>query len=527
MSENIDVNIGFVEYRTDVKTIDDLTTGSSEIINSPQCSDIIPDTIQTSVESDGLSEFDNKLSSSFEISGNVVRIGTNGVEEINERRIFHETSACDLYVQPEKCIKETLLLQEDSVIIPDAKTFIKPDHVSEVTHAEIISHRHSTSIEGQIDHTSEVMPVVNRNKLKIDQSMVNHGDHSGESELPINHVKHDEIQNSDEDVFMANEEKIQEIDLLEKNITKDKITKVVAQSSLDKEFDKLLTDIEHAQHDTHEHIIVDHNEDTMDTADLMNEYDEWHDRLVAESNTDVAVVSTDEILSQRDASHVLNYVLSDDGVELTEDLEKCLTPDRDCSMTVATTNDMTVEVKESDEEEIVLEEEVTEQEITFLFTWPKNLKRPPNPMPPEMDPFREIHLRRVTRIKDVDLIVEDPQVVCLERGKVVDSPTTAKKIKDSSKSKIVSFTTSGSDGPHVCTGDDESIKVENVIYKKQVLTPAANKETDAHGCIHVTTEETVSSDATMSQGDTNIDDDLDDESNVPTERRSSYRVTNL
>ena len=48
----------------------------------------------------------------------------------------------------------------------------------------------------------------------------------------------------------------------------------------------------------------------------------------------------------------------------------------------------------------VLSEEITTQEMTLVFLWPKNCKIPPAPPPSDGEKYRELFSRRVTRITD-------------------------------------------------------------------------------------------------------------------------------
>ena len=236
---------------------------------------------------------------------------------------------------------------------------------------------------------------------------------------------------------------------------------------MDREFDQLITDIDDAQHN--ERKIEDEDDGQIETEELMDEYNDWHDRLVAESSTKVALISTEEVLDQNQAKDVLKEVFDSHEEEVSKDLSTCLEKSKNAVTFPPSTvvskkvKDKIVKVDE-EPEEIVLEEEVTEQEITFLFTWPKHLPKPPKSKSGE--PFREIHLRRVTRIKDIDLIVEEePQIECKERGKIVDSQNNSLKYcKKKLKKK------------DICETDDENIQVKNVVFKKQILTPSQNAE---------------------------------------------------
>ena len=514
-----DINIGFVEYRTEIEKTDQLTTNTIEDIEVIETLEApAPDEVKSSS-----SEEYHALDTTAEVSSSSddATFIPNCTKEV---KTFHQTDASDLYLPPDACIKETLHLQHDTISIPDAETYVKPAHVPDPVHSDVIPHRHSTDIEGQIDHILEVLPSTDRQQLNVDKETIRR--------LSCNELQFETATETLDKLVRGNvttdnsivlrEEQSNDKDTPDVRVTDDNTTKLVAQSSLDMQFDKLLTDIEIAQHAKPEYTPMD-DEDLMDTSELMEEYNDWHDKLVAESNTNIAVIATDEVLGQEDATHIISHVLHDDGVQMTSDLEKCLTPERDIPMTVASKGDMTVEVN-NDEAEIVLEEEVTEQEITFLFSWPKNQRRPPNPMFTEAEPFREIHLRRVTRIKDVDIVVEDPEILCRERGKIVDSPKTAIKFhKDSEKSEKRTFPMTlegGATCPHICGTDRDGIKVKNVVFKKEILTPACQNE-------HA--DSSASDNATCVTMDTNIDDtdDTETEETHIEDRRSSYRVTEL
>jgi len=65
-------------------------------------------------------------------------------------------------------------------------------------------------------------------------------------------------------------------------------------------------------------------------------------------------------------------------------------------------------LSESDSDEIVIDEDLETQEVTLIFAWPKSLK--PAFQYPDR-PYREICMRRITKIRDFDIdVVEGPEI---------------------------------------------------------------------------------------------------------------------
>ena len=81
-------------------------------------------------------------------------------------------------------------------------------------------------------------------------------------------------------------------------------------------------------------------------------------------------------------------------------------------------------LSESDSDEIVIDEDVETQEVTLVFAWPKSLK----PSFQHGDkPYREIFMRRITKIRDVEFdIMEGPELstISAASGSQHDSSST-------------------------------------------------------------------------------------------------------
>lgn len=154
----------------------------------------------------------------------------------------------------------------------------------------------------------------------------------------------------------------------------------------------------------------------------------WTD-LVSESDTKVANFETKETYTKEQAQDFIKQVLTHPDQAHSTELEPHQDDLRACLEDVC----QSCEHKPKDEKEIVTHDEVTTQEVTFVFKWPKKKKKGNELVPssislpkeivmntelPPSEPFRQVHLHRVTRISDFDVqVIEGPSLEMLERGK--------------------------------------------------------------------------------------------------------------
>ena len=125
--------------------------------------------------------------------------------------------------------------------------------------------------------------------------------------------------------------------------------------------------------------------------------------VLAESTTNVASFETEDVLSKEQAQEFLRHMFRDHHKESHEHGTK----------EIACLDKVSTDVAETGEEGEVTSEEVSTQEVTLIFAWPKKVDEV---IKTYNDPFREIRLHRVTKIKDFDIeVVEGPTVTTIER----------------------------------------------------------------------------------------------------------------
>ncbi len=159
------------------------------------------------------------------------------------------------------------------------------------------------------------------------------------------------------------------------------------------------------------------------------EQSHWNE-LVTDKSSHVVSVEAPNLLSDTQAESFLRHMLgiheqhccaasesaaADDvteRAELEEDFSACLS-----DVYQAVTSESESEAGE------VLSEEVHSQEVTLVFAWPKDksLPSPYRKQTHEGKPYREIHVRKVTRVKDFDVeIMEGPKIMYTNKKSALD-----------------------------------------------------------------------------------------------------------
>ena len=224
------------------------------------------------------------------------------------------------------------------------------------------------------------------------------------------------------DRAMKAQENMAEDLLLQPHHTEDKISVLHEEKNIKRELNQTME----PERKPVDQPITKKSEDVKDSSEL----------AVAKSTTNVTTSETEDVFSKEQAQEFLKHMFGANHAEghkkESEDLEACLS---DVCKAVSDTT-----VAESKEDYEVKEEEVSTQEITLIFAWPRNKS---HPIKRYEDPFREIHLRRVTKIKDFDIeVIEGPTVTTIERQPVASiedaKPTSVSKKLPSSDSIVVS-----------------------------------------------------------------------------------------
>ena len=146
--------------------------------------------------------------------------------------------------------------------------------------------------------------------------------------------------------------------------------------------------------------------------------------LVTDTSSNVASFEARNLLSDTQAENFLRHMLGiheqschsdasdSEQAELQEDLSACLS-----DVCQVVTSESESEAGE------VLSEEVHSQEVTLVFAWPKDKSQLPSPSRKHAGkPYREIHVRKVTRVKDFDVeILEGPKIMYTKKKAIEDT----------------------------------------------------------------------------------------------------------
>jgi hypothetical protein len=126
--------------------------------------------------------------------------------------------------------------------------------------------------------------------------------------------------------------------------------------------------------------------------------------------------------------------------------------------------------EKTDKEEIVKSEEVTTQEVTLVFNWPKRKGRK---IPKSDDLFRELHMRRVLKITDLDVeLIEGPTVtksITYPQKDADEDASGDKKSKQSTKKPLEMLNTD-----EIVT--DIDVKISTVKYGPDQTTPVRSDQ---------------------------------------------------
>ncbi len=149
--------------------------------------------------------------------------------------------------------------------------------------------------------------------------------------------------------------------------------------------------------------------------------------MVSDASTNIAHFETDTVLSQSQAAEFLRHMLMSHQHHQHEEGDEASEHQQGMADLSACLSDVCKVTSEADgENNEVTSEEISSKEISLVFVWPKKKDQT---VYQGKQPYREINVRRITRIKDFEIEVLEGPVITETKG-VTPDETLVKAVEE-------------------------------------------------------------------------------------------------